>query len=140
MTAVPDKGLRGNSLGLFSSVVIGLASTAPAYSLSSTLGLVVALVAASSPIALAVAAVPALCIAIAYRELNRREPDCGTSFRWAQRSFGATTGWLTGWVMISADIIVVASLAQVAGQSALRLAVPPAVAQSPVWTTVAGVG
>jgi hypothetical protein len=39
-----DKGLKSGALGLVSSVVMGVASTAPAYSLAATLGLIVAAV------------------------------------------------------------------------------------------------
>ena len=41
-TDVESKGLKGGALGLVSSIVVGMASTAPAYSLAATLGLVVA--------------------------------------------------------------------------------------------------
>ena len=37
-----EKGLKTGALGLISSVVIGMASTAPAYSLAASLGFVVA--------------------------------------------------------------------------------------------------
>ena len=40
-TAPGEKGLRGGSLGLMSSVVMGMASTAPAYSLAAALGFIV---------------------------------------------------------------------------------------------------
>ena len=40
--AVDSKGLKGGALGLVSSIVVGMASTAPAYSLAASLGLVVA--------------------------------------------------------------------------------------------------
>jgi hypothetical protein len=39
--AATGKGLKAGALGLLSSVVIGVASTAPAYSLAATLGFVV---------------------------------------------------------------------------------------------------
>jgi hypothetical protein len=39
---VESKGLKGGALGLVSSIVVGMASTAPAYSLAASLGLVVA--------------------------------------------------------------------------------------------------
>ena len=41
MEEAKDKGLKSGALGLVSSVVIGVASTAPAYSLAATLGLIV---------------------------------------------------------------------------------------------------
>ena len=37
-----DKGLKAGALGLISSIVVGIASTAPAYSLAASLGFVVA--------------------------------------------------------------------------------------------------
>ena len=42
--ASQDKGLRAGALGLLSSVVIAVSSTAPAYSMAATLGLIVAVV------------------------------------------------------------------------------------------------
>src|SRR5882757_904274 len=113
---VAEKGLKGGALGLLSSVVIGVSSTAPAYSLAATLGYVVATVGRQSPIIVILAFVPILFVAIGYRELNRREPDCGTTFTWATKAFGPRTGWMGGWGIIAADVLVMASLAQVAGQ------------------------
>ncbi len=109
------KGLRTGTLGLLSSVVIGVSSTAPAYSIAATLGGVVALVGFQAPIVMVLAFVPMLFIAYAYRELNRVAPDCGTTFTWATKSFGPSTGWMGGWGIIAADVIVMASLAQIAG-------------------------
>jgi amino acid transporter len=58
--------------------------------------------------------VPMLFIAIAYYYMNRAEPDCGTSFTWVAKAMGPHLGWMTGWAIIVADIIVMASLAEVA--------------------------
>jgi amino acid transporter len=110
------KGLAVGTLGLWGSVVIGLASTAPVYSLVATLGFVVMAVGAQAPIAFIVAFVPMLFIAFAYRELNRAVPDCGTTFTWATKAFGPWVGWLGGWGVAIAGIVVLANLAQVAGQ------------------------
>ena len=63
-----------------------------------------------------VAFIPMLLIASAYYYMNKADPDCGTSFSWVTRAFGPHTGWITGWVIMAADAIVMANLAQVAGQ------------------------
>ncbi|AQX81299.1 APC family permease [Plantibacter sp. MCCC 1A11337] len=110
------KGLATGTLGLFGSVIIGLASTAPVYSLVATLGFVVLAVGAQAPIAFIVAFIPMLFIAFAYRELNRDVPDCGTTFTWATKAFGPVTGWIGGWGVALAGIVVLANLAQIAGQ------------------------
>jgi amino acid transporter len=109
------KGLAKGTLGLFGSTVMGLASTAPVYSLVATLGFVIAAVAFQTPIAFILAFVPMFFIAFAYRELNRAVPDCGTTFTWATKAFGPWVGWLGGWGVAVAGIIVLANLAQIAG-------------------------
>ena len=117
----PTKGLKTGALGLVSSIVIGVASTAPAYSLAATLGFIIVFVGLQAPIIVILAFIPMLFVAIGYQELNKADPDCGTTFTWATRAFGPKTGWLGGWGIIAADILVMSSLAQVAGQSGSAL-------------------
>ncbi len=112
-----EKGLKPGALGLISSVVVGVASTAPAYSLAATLGFVViAINGLGAPIITILAFIPMLFISYAYKELNYADPDCGTTFTWGARAFGPKTGWFGGWGIVAADILVMASLAQIAGQ------------------------
>ena len=112
-----DKGLKTGAIGFVSSVVIGVASTAPGYSLAASLGLVVAVsgIGLQAPAIMLVAFVPMLFIASAYYYLNRADPDCGTTFAWVTRAMGPWAGWIGGWAIIIADIIVMANLAQIAG-------------------------
>jgi amino acid transporter len=113
-----DKGLKSGALGLISSVVMGVASTAPAYSLAATLGFIalVAGIGYHAPMIALAAFIPMLLCSIGYSEMNKADPDCGTTFTWATRAFGPKTGWAGGWGIVAADILVMASLAQVAGQ------------------------
>ncbi len=140
-----DKGLKTGALGLMSGVVIGMASTAPAYSLAASLGFVVAttngdsIVGVKAPSIMLLAFVPMLLIAIAYQQLNRAEPDCGTTFTWATRAFGPRVGWLGGWGIIAADVIVMANLAQIAGSYTFQLFGWDGLNESTFWTTFAGV-
>jgi amino acid transporter len=115
--AAGRKGLKSNAIGYASNVVIGVASTAPGYSLAATLGFIVAVpgVGLQAPAVLLVSFVPMLCIAFGYRYMNRADPDCGTTFAWVTRAMGPHLGWLSGWAIVAADIIVMASLAQIAG-------------------------
>ncbi len=110
------KGLKSGALGLISSTVIGVASTAPAYSLAATLGFVVVAIGLQAPIVTVLAFIPMLFVAQAYNALNKADPDCGTTFTWATRAFGPRTGWWGGWGIVAADVLVMASLAQIAGQ------------------------
>src|SRR6516225_4037191 len=111
-----DKGLKAGALGLISTTIIATASVAPAYSIAATLVFVVGAVALQSPAVAVLAFVPMLLTSIGYSELNKADPDCGTTFTWATRAFGPRTGWAGGWGIVAADVLVMASLAQVAGQ------------------------
>jgi amino acid transporter len=113
---VGDKGLKAGALGYLSNVVIGVASTAPAYSLAATLGFVVAVtgVGTHAPAVLLVAFFPMLLVSFAYKYLNRADPDCGTTFAWTTRAMGPFFGWINGWAIFIADVIVMASLSVIA--------------------------
>lgn len=140
-----SKGLRPGAIGLVGSVVIGIASTAPAYSLAASLGYVVlvqngdGIVGVKAPLIMVLAFIPMYFIAVAYSELNKAEPDCGTTFTWAARAFGTRTGWLGGWGIIAADVIVMANLAQIAGSYSYTLVGADSLAASTFWSTVAGI-
>jgi len=113
---IADKGLKSGAIGFLSNLVIGTASVAPAYSLAATLGFVVAVkgIGVYSPGVMIAAFVPMLLIALAYRHLNKADPDCGTTFAWATRALGPQLGWINGWAIFIADVIVMASLADIA--------------------------
>src|ERR1700748_568654 len=111
-----DKGLKSGALGLISTTVIATASVAPAYSIAATLVFVVLAGGLHAPAVAVLALVPMLLTSIGYSELNKADPDCGTTFTWATRAFGPKTGWFGGWAIVVADVLVMASLAQVAGQ------------------------
>ena len=113
---VGDKGLKRDAIGYLSNLVIGVASTAPAYSLAATLGFIVAVPAMGfhAPAVLLVSFIPILLIAFAYKYLNRADPDCGTTFAWATRAMGPWVGWINGWAIFVADVIVMASLSVIA--------------------------
>jgi amino acid transporter len=143
--APASKGLKGGALSLLSSVVFGLASTAPAYSLAATLGFVVAttsgegIVGVKAPGIMLLAFLPMYFVAVAYAELNKFEPDCGTTFTWTTRAFGPWWGWMGGWGVIAADIIVMADLSKIAGEYGFLLVGADDLAHSTAWTTAAGV-
>jgi amino acid transporter len=120
---VMDKGLKKGAIGYISNVVIGVASTAPAYSLATTLGLVVAVagVGTHAPAVLLVAFIPMLLVASAYKYFNRADPDAGTTFAWTTRAMGPSTGWMNGWAIFLADLIVMVSLSDIAAIYTFKL-------------------
>ncbi|HEX6519908.1 MAG TPA: APC family permease [Streptosporangiaceae bacterium] len=135
------KGLKPGALGLISATVMGVASTAPAYSLAATLGFIVAVVGFGAPIVAVVAFVPILLTSIGYKEMNKADPDCGTTFTWATRAFGPRTGWAGGWAIVASDVLVMASLAQIAGQYIFLLVGANGIGKNPTspWVLLTGV-
>jgi len=77
---VAGKGLKLGAIGLLSSIVIGVASTAPGYSLAAVLGSISSEVGTKAPVIMLIAFVPILFISYAYKSLNAETPDCGTNF------------------------------------------------------------
>jgi len=120
---VEDKGLKKNAITFVSNIVIGVASTAPAYSLAATLGFIAAVggLGLQSPAVVLVAFFPMACIAAAYYYMNRADPDCGTTFSWMTRAMGPWFGWQGGWAIVVADVLVMPSLASVAGNYTFQL-------------------
>ena len=94
-----DKGLKSGALGLVSSVVIGVASTAPAYSLAATLGFVVAAVGLQVAGVVAVLAfVPILFISIGYQRAEQGRPGLRHHLHLGRhaRSARGPAGWAAG--------------------------------------------
>lgn len=109
-----DKGLAKGQVGVFGLVVIGISTIAPAYTLTAALGPTAAEVGTHLPAIFLAGFVPMLLVALGYRELNNRMPDAGTTFTWATRAFGPWVGWMGGWGLIAATVIVLSNLAAVA--------------------------
>ncbi len=112
-TEVGDKGLKKDAIGFTDGLCIGLASTAPAYSLAAVIGSIVVAVGIHAPGLLLLSFVPMFFIAAAFFYMNRVDTDCGTTFSWVTRALGPYAGWLGGWAICTTGILVVGSLADV---------------------------
>ncbi|WP_243229850.1 APC family permease [Microbacterium sp. CIAB417] len=113
-TGISQKGLSAGAVGVLGAVVIGVSTIAPAYTLTASLGPTVAEVGTQVPAIILVGFIPMLLTAFGYRELNRVMPDSGTSFTWGVRAFGPWIGWMTGWGLVAATVIVLSNLAGIA--------------------------
>ena len=120
-SSVASKGLKGGSLGLVAVIVIGVASTAPGYSLAAGIGGISGEVGVKAPFIMLFAFVPMGCIAAAFFYLNKADPDCGTNFTWGVRAFGPKVGWISGWGCIVADLLIMPNLAGISGKYLILL-------------------
>ncbi len=133
--------LKRGAISFISNIVIGVASTAPGYSLAATIGFIalIAGMGTHTPAVILVSFVPMICIAWAYKYMNNADPDCGTTFSWMSRAMGAGWGWVGGWAVLFADIVVNANQAQIAGSYGFQLFGLDAAANSTVDVTILGV-
>ena len=108
------KGLATGRVGTFSGAILGISCVAPGYTLTASIGLIVAAVGLKMPAIFIAGFIPMFLTAYAYRELNSDNPDCGASFTWSTKAFGPYVGWMCGWGMVLATIIVLSNLAAIA--------------------------
>lgn len=109
-----SKGLAAGKVGTLSGAMLGISCVAPGYTLTASIGVIVAAVGLKMPAIFIAGFIPMFLTAYAYRELNSRTPDCGASFTWSTRAFGPYVGWMCGWGMVVASIIVLSNLAAIA--------------------------
>ncbi|WP_371030696.1 APC family permease [Pseudoclavibacter sp. JSM 162008] len=109
-----SKGLSAGKVGVIGATIIGISCIAPAYTLTSGLGPTIAQVGVQTPAILFIGFIPMVLVVFGYRELNSAMPDSGTTFTWASRAFGPWIGWMGGWGLIAATVLVLSNLAAVA--------------------------
>lgn len=114
VTGISRKGLPQGTVGVLGAIVIGLSVCAPAYTLTSAIGPAASEVGYQTPAIFLAGFLPMLLVALGYRALNTAMPDSGTSFTWAARAFGPWVGWMAGWGLITATVLVLSNLAGVA--------------------------
>jgi amino acid transporter len=117
----PQPELAHDAIGFREALAVGLASTAPAYSLAAVIGTVVVVVGVQAPGALLASFVPMFLIAAAFFYMNRADQDAGTTFSWVTRALGPWLGWLGGWAVCTTGILVVGSLADVGARHTYEL-------------------
>ncbi|RJO70879.1 APC family permease [Nocardia panacis] len=110
---VGGKGLASGRIGTISGAILGISTVAPGYTLTTSIGLIVAAVGLKMPAILIAGFIPMFLTAYAYRELNARMPDCGASFTWSAKAFGPYVGWMAGWGMVMASAIVLSNLSAI---------------------------
>ncbi|GAB07219.1 amino acid permease [Gordonia amarae] len=115
-TETSDKGLAANKIGVLSGAVLGISTVAPGYTLTASIGLIVAAVGLKMPAIFIAGFIPMFLTAYGYRELNSDTTDSGASFTWSTKAFGPYAGWMCGWGMVVASIIVLSNLAAVGVQ------------------------
>ena len=102
--AIPAR-LEPDAIGVAQDTVIGLANVGPTLSVGLVMvGLAAAAAYGSVPVII-LCMLPLLIIANAYRRLNLWQANAGASFEWVGRAINPYLGFLTGWIMIAANLL-----------------------------------
>ncbi len=132
-----DTGLKKNALTLWDSTAMAVTSTAPTYSMASTMFLIAGAVGLVAPATIVVSFIFVLGIAIAYSYFNRTNPNCGASYSWLTQAISPFLGWFTGWIQLIASILFVITAPVLAGSNTLTFLSSfgwvPASASSNTW-------
>ena len=97
--------LKAGSLSFIESVVMGVAGSAPGYTIAVTTSVLLSVAGTLSPGALLIFAVPMLGIAIAYKALNKRHVHAGAGYQWTSIYFGKFLGFFSGWALLVASMV-----------------------------------
>jgi len=128
-------GLQAGSLGLTESVVMGVAGTAPAYSIEITTSTIIATAGVLSPASVLACGLIMFGIAFAFIQMNRTLPSAGTSYAWVAMVFGRTLGFFAGWALLVLCCVFMVS-AMIPAANATLLVFAPALMNDVHWVTV----
>lgn len=136
-------GLAGDSLGVFESAVMGIAGTAPAFSVAVTTAAIVASVGVLSVGSILYCGLIMFGIMLAFYHLSQITPHAGAAYAWVGLVFGRTWGFFAGWGLLVASIFFMVSATIPAATSTLLLFEPARVedtgwvaATAALWLTV----
>ncbi|MHB1229161.1 MAG: APC family permease [Halothiobacillus sp.] len=129
--------LEKNALGLTESTIMGVAGTAPVFSISATSATLMASVGALAPASLLYCGLIMLGVTFAYMHLNRLETNAGASYAWVSAIFGRTLGFLAGWALLVASAVFMVSGTVPAADATLALIAPAYVNNTAVVSLVA---
>lgn len=97
--------LNTNSLSLGESVIMGIAGTAPAYSIAATTSILFLAVGSQSIASLLYCGLIMFGVSLAFMHLNRTNTNAGASFIWIGEIFHPILGFFAGWSLLVASAV-----------------------------------
>jgi len=129
-----ERRLAGGALGTFESAIMGIAGTAPAFSVAVTTAAIVASVGVLSAGSILYCGLIMFGIMLAFIHLSKITPHAGAAYAWVGHVFGRKWGFFAGWGLLVASIFFMVSATIPAATSTLVLIAPDLV-ESTVWVT-----
>jgi amino acid transporter len=116
-----ENSLRAGVLGLFDSVIMGVAGVAPGYSIAATTAILFGAVLLGGPAALLYCGVAMFGIVFAFSYLGRVEANAGASYSWVRRALHPILGFLSGWALVVSALTFMVIATVPAGANVLGL-------------------
>jgi amino acid transporter len=129
--------LKPGAISLFESIIMGIAGSAPGFSIATTAAVLLSTAGVVSVNALLVFAVPMLGIAVTYKGLNKKLPRAGAAYDWTSESFGKFFGFFSGWALLIATLVFIVSGSLTVGGNLMNI-IDPAQANNLIATTILG--
>ncbi len=129
-----ERRLAGGALGTFESAIMGIAGTAPAFSVAVTTAAIVASVGVLSAGSILYCGLIMFGIMLAFIHLSKITPHAGAAYAWVGHVFGRKWGFFAGWGLLVASIFFMVSATIPAATSTLVLIAPDLV-ESTAWVT-----
>jgi amino acid transporter len=114
-----EKGLASGSLGTLESAVMGIAGTAPAFSVAVTTAVIVSTVGTLAVGSVLYCGLIMFGIMLAFTHLNKITSHAGATYAWVGKVFGPTWGFFAGWGLLVASVIFMVSATIPAATSTL---------------------
>jgi amino acid transporter len=127
--------LKADSLGIVESVIMGIAGTAPAYSIEITTSTIIKTTGTLSPASILVCGLIMFGIAFAFIHMNRALASAGTSYSWVSMVFGRTVGFFAGWALLVLCCVFMVS-AMIPAANATLLIFRPDLMNNVHWVTI----
>jgi amino acid transporter len=97
--------LAPNVLGLFESVIMGIAGSAPAYSIAATTVTLAVTVGLFGPGELFYSGIAMFGVVIAFNYMGKHRQNAGATYVWVRNALHPVLGYLAGWSLVTASII-----------------------------------
>lgn len=129
--------LHKDALGLAESVVMGVAGTAPAFSVAATTATLIAAVGVYAAGSLLYCGLIMFGITFAFMHLNRKITNAGASYAWVGQVFHPSLGFLAGWALLVSTTLFMVSGTIPAATATLTLFAPHYASDPKMVTLVA---
>jgi len=134
-----DTLLKKDSLGIGKSIIMGVAGTAPAFSIAATTATLAAAVGTLAPASLLYCGLIMFGVTFSYMHLNRINPNAGASYAWVGSIFNPVLGFFAGWALLVASAVFMVS-GTIPAATATLLLLKPELANNPSMVTFVAAG